>query len=86
MCESFINLSKPIIAAVKGFCIGISFLLLGCCDLVYALEGSLFESPLVRLGLGPEMATSYTFTKAFGRQRTSEIFFRNKRFRAAELY
>ena len=42
--------SKPIIAAVKGWCIGGSYVIVQMCDLVVAAENTTFKYPEAQLG------------------------------------
>lgn len=65
--DGFLKCTKPIIACVKGASVGVGFTLLGLCDYVYATKSAKFSAPLVKLAQGPEMCSSYTFEKIFGR-------------------
>lgn len=51
--EAIYALGKPIIAAVRGNCIGGGFEIALCCDLIYAAEGSKFMLPEMNIGLVP---------------------------------
>ncbi len=51
--EAIYALGKPIIAAVKGNCVGGGFEIALCCDLIYAAEGSKFMLPEMNIGLVP---------------------------------
>ncbi len=51
--EAIYALGKPIIAAVKGNCVGGGLEISLCCDLIYAAEGSKFMLPEMNIGLVP---------------------------------
>ncbi len=51
--EAIYALGKPVIAAVKGNCVGGGLEIALCCDLIYAAEGSKFMLPEMNIGLVP---------------------------------
>ena len=51
--ECIYAMDKPVIAAVKGYCVGGGLEIALCCDLVYAAENARFGLPEIGIGLVP---------------------------------
>ena len=62
-----IRSKKPIFAIAEGKVIGFAFTQLALFDKVFATETAIFRAPLVLIAQGPEMCSSYTFPKIFGK-------------------
>ena len=78
---------KPIIAAVNGLLIGGGLTMcLACCDLVYCSEHAWAQLPFARLGIVPEVASSYLLPRLVGFQRAKEIMFFGERIPAQKLF
>jgi 2-(1,2-epoxy-1,2-dihydrophenyl)acetyl-CoA isomerase len=76
LVEKFWYVDKPVIAAINGLAIGGGFTLaLGCCDLIYMSEHAWIRFPFVRLGIIPELASSFLLPRLIGLQRTKELFY-----------
>lgn len=86
LCLKLWNLHKPVIAAVNGLAIGGGFTVpLACADLIYASEHAWVRLPFVRLGITPELASSYLLPRVIGFQKAKEIFFFGEKIFASEL-
>lgn len=87
LCLKLWKINKPIVAAINGLAIGGGFTIpLACADLIYMSEHAWVKLPFVRLGLVPELASSYLLPRMIGLQRTKEIMFFGERLSAERLY
>ena len=76
LCLKMWQLYKPIIVALNGLAIGGGFTIpLACADLIYASEHAWARLPFVRLGIAPELSSSYLLPRMVGFQRAKEIMF-----------
>ena len=78
------DFSKPIIAAVSGWCVGDGFELALCCDLIYAAENAVFCMPEVDLGLTMGWGGAVRLARRTNLIRTKEILMLGTRMSAAE--
>jgi enoyl-CoA hydratase/carnithine racemase len=74
--------SKPLVAAVDGPAIGIGTTLMFHCDMVYASELALFQTPFVNLGLLPEAASSLLGPRLMGHTLAFELLVMGEPFTA----
>ncbi len=78
------NCSKPVIARIRGICIGGGLGFAAACDLRICSEDAVFRMPAARLGLGYSPAGVRRFMNVIGAANTSEIFFTARKFDARE--
>jgi len=80
-------LDKPVIAAVNGLAIGGAFtMVLSCADLVYMSEHAWARMPFVRLGIAPELASTFILPRLIGMQRTKQLMYFGEDIPAARAY
>jgi enoyl-CoA hydratase len=84
LIEPFLNLGKPIIAAVNGYCLGGGMEILYACTLAYAAEGARFAQPEVNLGFNPLAGATQQLPLLVGRKRAMEILLLGEMFDAAQ--
>ena len=78
------GLDKPILAMIRGYCIGGGLLTALRADVRVAAEGSQFGVPAARLGLGYGFAGVKTLVDLVGPSWTAEILFSARRLSAEE--
>ena len=81
---ALIDLSKPLIALIHGFCVGGGCALSLTADLRYAADDAMFGIPAARLGLGYSAGGLEALVNIVGYAYAKEIFFTARRFTAAE--
>lgn len=78
------NLPKPVLAMLRGPCVGGGVAVSLCADMRYAGDDAFFAIPAARLGLGYHMAGIEMLQNLVGPSRAKEIFFTARRYEAAE--
>jgi enoyl-CoA hydratase len=81
---SLANLEKPLIAMVRGYCVGGGVAIALCADLRYAADDAVFAIPAAQLGVGYHLAGIEMLQNLVGPSRAKEIFFTARRFSAVE--
>ncbi len=79
-----VNLDKPVVAAVHGFCIGSGLEIALLCDLRIAATGTVFALPEVHLGMIPAAGGTQTLPRAAGSSRAMDLLLTGRRFQADE--
>ena len=75
---------KPVIASIRGICMGGGLGLAAACDLRICADDARFRMPAGRLGLGYSQTGVQRFIALIGVQNTCDIFFSARVFDAAE--
>ncbi|MBQ74793.1 MAG: hypothetical protein CMQ20_07185 [Gammaproteobacteria bacterium] len=78
------NLSKPVIAAVNGFCFTGSFELAMCADIIIASEKAIFGDTHMRFGVVPGGGQTQRLPRLIGVRKAKELLFTCKRLSAQE--
>jgi 2-oxoglutaroyl-CoA hydrolase len=76
--------AKPVIAAVRGYCMGVGFELALACDFRIASETAEFALPEMRIGMIPGSGGSARLMHMVGIARAKEIALRARRIKATE--
>jgi len=79
-----LDLPKPTIAMIRGYCIGGGLGLAVCCDLRICSDNSRFAVPAAKLGLGYSYAGLRRLTDLVGPAFAREIFFTARQFGTEE--
>jgi enoyl-CoA hydratase len=80
------TLSKPVIAAIQGYCIGGGLLLALQADIRLCSDDATFSIPAAKLGVGYGVDVVEPVLQAVGAARTSELLFTARTFDAREAY
>jgi len=76
------NFTKPMVAAIDGYAVGIGATMLFHCDFAYASSDAVFKFPFVNLGIVPEAGASMLLPRSLGRRRASELLMLGEKFDA----
>jgi 2-(1,2-epoxy-1,2-dihydrophenyl)acetyl-CoA isomerase len=73
MARAVANTNKPVIAAVRGVCVGMSWALALASDIVIAAEDARFQFAFRHIGLAPDGGAAFLLTRYLPIQRAKEI-------------
>ena len=76
--------SKPVVAAVEGWCVGAGLSVACACDTIVAAEDARFTAGFGKVGLMPDLGLPYTLPARIGAGRAKQLFLFHKQIGAAE--
>lgn len=75
MLRGVANTNKPVIAAVRGVCVGMSFSMALASDFIIAAEDARFQFAFRHLGLAPDAGAAFLLTRYVGIPRAKELIY-----------
>ena len=79
-----VQCSKPVVAAIRGICIGGGLGLAAACDVRIWSDDTIFRMPAGRMGLGYGPSGVRRFVAMIGAANTTDLFMSARKFGAAE--
>jgi enoyl-CoA hydratase/carnithine racemase len=76
--------AKPVIAQIRGICMGGGLGLAAACDVRFCCDDAVFRMPAARLGLGYSYTGMRRFVHVLGAANTADIFFSARKFGAED--
>jgi enoyl-CoA hydratase/carnithine racemase len=81
---ALLGFPKPLVAMIRGVCIGGGLAIAACADLRVAADDARFALPAARLGLGYHYAGVERLVQLLGPSAAAEVFFTARRYGAEE--
>jgi 2-(1,2-epoxy-1,2-dihydrophenyl)acetyl-CoA isomerase len=78
------NSNVPVIAKVKGVCVGLGFSIALACDMLLACDNTIFSQIFTRIGLSADGGGSYFLTELLGHRKAFELIATNRNIEATE--
>lgn len=82
--SSILNITKPIIAAVSGFALGVGCEIAMCCDIVLATDNARFGLPELSIGLLPCFGGCGMLASRLGKAKTTDMILTGRALSADE--
>lgn len=76
--------AKPVVASIRGFCMGGGLQLAAACDLRIVADDAVFRMPAARLGVGYPFEGIECFVNLIGASNTTDLFISARKFGADE--
>ncbi len=84
MHQAFVDIEKPLIAAINGVAVGGGCTLTLLCDIRIAAESARFQLPFTKLGISAELGSTYMLPRILGMGKAMELVLTSKMIGAAE--
>ena len=80
----FVQMEKPVIAAVNGLAVGSGFSMVLLCDFIFMAENAKIGMPFVQVGLVPDIGSMYFLPRLIGLPRAKELYVTGRMVKAEE--
>jgi enoyl-CoA hydratase/carnithine racemase len=84
LCDQIWHMPQPVVAAIRGWCLGGGFEIAINCDMRVAEESATFAWPEMQLGAFPGGSAAVIFPRLVGRAFAKKMFFTARRVKAGE--
>ena len=78
------NSVKPVVAVVRGMCLGIQFTMLTLADFIYCAPDAVFQTPFMKSFQSPEGTSTLNFPLQMGKRLASEVLLLDRPLTAKE--
>jgi enoyl-CoA hydratase/carnithine racemase len=86
LIDRLTDFPKPVILAINGLGLGIGATIIGFADLVFMSADAELKCPFTSLGVAPEAASSFTFSRLVGRQQASWLLMSSEWISASQAF